>query len=65
MTLSPLMGFLHPDNVHRMTDLAVELSSLAARSIAKNEKDVQPLGKTELSRNSWKTGGWLARIEYN
>ncbi|VDM61067.1 unnamed protein product [Angiostrongylus costaricensis] len=40
MTLSPLMGFLHPDNVHRMTDLAVELSSLAARSIAKNEKDV-------------------------
>lgn len=40
MTLSPFMGFLHPDNVHRMTDLAVELSSLAARSIAKNEKDV-------------------------
>ncbi|KJH49662.1 hypothetical protein DICVIV_04208 [Dictyocaulus viviparus] len=40
MSLTPLMGFLHPDNVNRMTDLAVELSSLAARSITKNEKDV-------------------------
>ncbi|CAJ0590427.1 unnamed protein product [Cylicocyclus nassatus] len=40
MNLSPLMGFLNPDNVNRMADLAVQLSTLAARSMAKNEKDV-------------------------
>uniref|UniRef100_A0A7I4YRX9 Uncharacterized protein n=1 Tax=Haemonchus contortus TaxID=6289 RepID=A0A7I4YRX9_HAECO len=40
VNLSPLMGFLNPDNMSRMADLAVQLSSLAAQSMAKNEKDV-------------------------
>ncbi|EYC21673.1 hypothetical protein Y032_0019g3954 [Ancylostoma ceylanicum] len=40
MNLSPWMGFLNPDNVNRMADLAVQLSTLAARSMAKNERDV-------------------------
>ncbi|VDL63200.1 unnamed protein product [Nippostrongylus brasiliensis] len=40
MDMSPLMGFLNPDSMSRMADLAVQLSSFAARSMAKNEKDV-------------------------
>ncbi|KAK5967947.1 hypothetical protein GCK32_003312 [Trichostrongylus colubriformis] len=40
MNLSPLMGFLNPDSMSRMADLAVQLSSFAAQSMAKNEKDV-------------------------
>ncbi|VDO87226.1 unnamed protein product [Heligmosomoides polygyrus] len=40
MNLSPLMGFLNPDNMGRMAEMAVQLSSFAARSMATNEKDV-------------------------
>ncbi|KAK6755634.1 hypothetical protein RB195_014171 [Necator americanus] len=40
MNLSSWAGLFNPDNVNRMADLAVQLSTLAARSMAKNERDV-------------------------
>uniref|UniRef100_A0A1I7X108 ANK_REP_REGION domain-containing protein n=1 Tax=Heterorhabditis bacteriophora TaxID=37862 RepID=A0A1I7X108_HETBA len=40
MNLSPLLNLLRPESMTRMAEIASQLSSLAAHSVAKNERDV-------------------------
>ena len=40
MSMEPFLNFLRPESMSRMAELAQELSSLAVKNVADNERDI-------------------------
>ncbi|CAI5451054.1 unnamed protein product [Caenorhabditis angaria] len=70
MDIQPFLSFLRPENMRSMAELATELSSMATKNIAENERDIQKTASIpqpidpQTARPSQMIGGALSNIAY-